>query len=355
LAAQRRLTERSGVCLRARECDGLRVAAREWLVSVGQELARERMDEAVSSLRLSTDEAGSNTIFTRNESVPNFTIKLTIPGYTAIFYDGMADVAARTKWGTCQEAKFWYWNVEKKGMVCVVTDADLKYVFQQFSETKVACFVVEFAIKPVYKCNIALDFKMEKLPVRRAPDVSHESASSGESDDESVKEEDNVDPALMDDEDIFMEDNEVFVSLGLRAEEVAARKNMEQDGLGLNVDDVFNSKRTFRVCPCAVPRCPLSCAVASSAPCCAVAGGRHDALEAPPALPLASTPASSGSTPGPHRRREPQCRRRHKRRLAAAPRPSSNPNAPGPKLVVLLLRDDGDLLTTMGLMPPLPP
>ncbi|KAK3131503.1 hypothetical protein QOZ80_6AG0507320 [Eleusine coracana subsp. coracana] len=208
----------------------------------------------------STDEASSNAVLPGNDSEPKFTIKLTIPGYTVVMDDGsrksfessnhvlevipngylmvnlVAAVAARRKWGTCQEATFWIWNVEKKGMVCVTTDAELKSIFEQNSSSKVACFVVEFAMKPTYKLNVALDHKLEKFPIRRNPNVSQESASLGESNDESV-EEDNMEPALMVDEDIFLEDDEVFVSLGLRAEEVAARKNMDQDGLGLNDDE----------------------------------------------------------------------------------------------------------------------
>lgn len=38
----------------------------------------------------------------------------------------------------------------------------------------------------------------------------------------------------MEDDDIFVEDREVFVSLGLRAEEEAARMNLRHDVVGLN-------------------------------------------------------------------------------------------------------------------------
>uniref|UniRef100_A0A0A9GC60 Transposase MuDR plant domain-containing protein n=1 Tax=Arundo donax TaxID=35708 RepID=A0A0A9GC60_ARUDO len=56
----------------------------------------------------------------------------------------------------------------------------------------------------------------------------------------------------MDDVDIFMKDHEVFVSLGLRVEDEAARLNMEQDGLGqidhdaqIPVDDNANDEPMF--------------------------------------------------------------------------------------------------------------
>lgn len=38
----------------------------------------------------------------------------------------------------------------------------------------------------------------------------------------------------MEDDDIFMKDHEVFVSLGLRADDEAARMNSGRDGGGLN-------------------------------------------------------------------------------------------------------------------------
>ncbi|TVU51144.1 hypothetical protein EJB05_02552, partial [Eragrostis curvula] len=101
------------------------------------------------------DEAGSS--FTgKNASQPQMTINFRVPGYTAYMDDGgrvefenidhivelnetdgytmcnlMADLANKTKWGTCQEPVFWYWDFEKKGLQLVVTNDDLSMVFQK--------------------------------------------------------------------------------------------------------------------------------------------------------------------------------------------------------------------------------
>ncbi|KAK3129194.1 hypothetical protein QOZ80_6BG0473380 [Eleusine coracana subsp. coracana] len=195
------------------------------------------MEEVANIQRVSIDEANSNSSIIEDDSESKFRINLKILRYTSLLDDDsskefratnhvvglsteaylmknlLSDVAAITKWGSCQEPVFWYWNKETKGLKCVVMDDDLKSVFQQFGSTKTVPFVVEFALKPLYKCNIMLDHKLEKLP-----------------------EEDNVDPALKDDEDVFMEDNDVFLSFGLRAEDVTARMNMDKEPLGLNVD-----------------------------------------------------------------------------------------------------------------------
>ncbi|TVU18208.1 hypothetical protein EJB05_34292, partial [Eragrostis curvula] len=45
-------------------------------------------EEALSSLRASTNEAGSNTVLPGNDSESKFTMKLNIPGYTAVMDDG---------------------------------------------------------------------------------------------------------------------------------------------------------------------------------------------------------------------------------------------------------------------------
>lgn len=117
----------------------------------------------------------------------------------------LADLALKTKWGICQEPAFWYWDSEKKGLQRVVTDADLHVVFQKFDSSKIVSFVVEFITNPSYKSSITLE-KLEKLPVRRNPNISLEASSSDRSDDESVEIEENVDPSWMDDEDIFLEE-----------------------------------------------------------------------------------------------------------------------------------------------------
>uniref|UniRef100_A0A0A9GRG2 SWIM-type domain-containing protein n=1 Tax=Arundo donax TaxID=35708 RepID=A0A0A9GRG2_ARUDO len=206
------------------------------------------------------DSGASNTDLssTGNKSETSFKISLRIPGYTAYLDDGstnnleasnhvlevtiggysmcklLTDVASKTKWGTCQEPTFWYWDIEKRGLQCVITDDDLNSVFQKFGRMKLVTFVVEFPIKPTYKSSMTMEQKMEKLPVRRNPNVAPKPINS--EDNESEEDEENVDPAWMDDEDIFMDDHEVFVSLGLRAEDEAARINLEKDGAGL-IDD----------------------------------------------------------------------------------------------------------------------
>uniref|UniRef100_A0A0A8ZPQ8 Transposase MuDR plant domain-containing protein n=1 Tax=Arundo donax TaxID=35708 RepID=A0A0A8ZPQ8_ARUDO len=93
---------------------------------------------------------------------------------------------------------------------------------------------------------------MEKLPVRRNPNIAPKSSNSAN--DGSEEDEENVDPALMEDEDIFMEDHEVFVSLGLRAEDEAARINLEKDGFGqidddaqISVDDHAENEPLFAI------------------------------------------------------------------------------------------------------------
>lgn len=178
----------------------------------------------------------------------------------------VADLANKTKWGTGQEPSFWYWDTEKKGLECVVIDDELKLVFQKFMPRKIVTFVVEFIIfvvefivKLAYKNSMTLEYKMEKLLVRRNPIVAPEPSSDEESGEESGKEsdeesEENVDPAWMDNEDIFMDDHEVFVSLGLRSEDEVARLSLEQDGLGLNaenaqivVDDEAENEPRFAV------------------------------------------------------------------------------------------------------------
>ncbi|TVU40321.1 hypothetical protein EJB05_13779, partial [Eragrostis curvula] len=54
-----------------------------------QRSSRGRMEEeAVSSLRVSTDEAGSHNVLSQNDSESKFTIKLNIPRYTAVMDDG---------------------------------------------------------------------------------------------------------------------------------------------------------------------------------------------------------------------------------------------------------------------------
>ncbi|TVT98062.1 hypothetical protein EJB05_56659, partial [Eragrostis curvula] len=79
------------------------------------------------------------------------TINFRVPGYTAYMDDGsrvefenidhivelnetdgytmcnlVADLANKTKWGTCQDPAFWYWDFEKKGLQIVVTNDDLR-------------------------------------------------------------------------------------------------------------------------------------------------------------------------------------------------------------------------------------
>ncbi|GJN03971.1 hypothetical protein PR202_ga21474 [Eleusine coracana subsp. coracana] len=107
-----------------------------------------------------------------------------------------------------------------------------EHVVEKFDSSKIVPFVVEFITNPTYKSNITLE-KLEKLPVRRNPNISLEASSSEGSDDDSVEIEEKVDPSWMDDEDIFLDDHEVFVSLGLRAEEEAARMNLGEDCFGL--------------------------------------------------------------------------------------------------------------------------
>lgn len=90
--------------------------------------------------------------------------------------------------------------------------------------------------------------------MERKPSIPQESTSPSTSDDESESDEDNVDPALMDDVDIFMDDHEMFVSLGLRVEDEVARLNMEEDGMGqfdynvqILVDDTANDEPRFAI------------------------------------------------------------------------------------------------------------
>ncbi|KAL6661634.1 hypothetical protein ACP70R_001018 [Stipagrostis hirtigluma subsp. patula] len=202
-----------------------------------------------------------NMSFTgRNDSQLKMKISCRVPAYTVFLDDGsrlelgtqdfivevhetegysmcnlLADIANKTKWGTCQEPAFWYWDIEKRGLQVVATDDDLTMVFQKFQTQKIVSFVVEFPVKPAYKSSMTLEAKLDKLPVRRNPNLSRESSSPTESDSESGDEiEENVDPTWMEDDDIFMEDDEVFVSLGLRAEDEATRMNLGHDGVGFN-------------------------------------------------------------------------------------------------------------------------
>ncbi|TVU00523.1 hypothetical protein EJB05_54049, partial [Eragrostis curvula] len=95
------------------------------------------------------DEANSS--FTgRNASQPQMIINFRVPGYTAYVDDGcrvefenidhivelnetdgytmcnfVADLSNKTKWGTCQDPVFWYWDFEKIGLQIVVTNDDL--------------------------------------------------------------------------------------------------------------------------------------------------------------------------------------------------------------------------------------
>ncbi|TVU07114.1 hypothetical protein EJB05_47155, partial [Eragrostis curvula] len=146
------------------------------------------------------DEAGSS--FTgRDASQPQMTINFRVPGYIAYLDDGsrvefenidhivelnetdgytmsslVADLARKTKWGTCQDPVFWYWDFEKKGLQIVVSNEDLRMVFQKFQIWgKRFSFVVEFPLKPAYKSSISIEAKMEKLPVRRNPHLPRES------------------------------------------------------------------------------------------------------------------------------------------------------------------------------------
>ncbi|CAA0842511.1 Unknown protein [Striga hermonthica] len=221
---------------------------------------------------------GNLSFNTRIESQPSMRISLRVPAYTAYLDDGssvdvdgkdhivelknvdgylmfnlLADLRNKTSWGTCQEATFWYWDTEKMGLQVVATDDELSMVFHKFHSKKLVSFVVEFPIKPSYKISTTLEAKLDKLPVRRNPNMALTTSSSDESDEESgddIKE--NVDPSWMEDNDIFMEDHEVFVSLGLRAEDEAATMNLGNDGVDLNtteisVDDYAENEPRFVV------------------------------------------------------------------------------------------------------------
>ncbi|TVU46628.1 hypothetical protein EJB05_06175, partial [Eragrostis curvula] len=137
----------------------------------------------------------------RDASQPQMTINFRVPGYIAYLDDGsrvefenidhivelnetdgytmsslVADLARKTKWGTCQDPVFWYWDFEKKGLQIVVSNEDLRMVFQKFQIWgKRFSFVVEFPLKPAYKSSMSIEAKMEKLPVRRNPHLPRES------------------------------------------------------------------------------------------------------------------------------------------------------------------------------------
>ncbi|TVU17551.1 hypothetical protein EJB05_33594, partial [Eragrostis curvula] len=156
------------------------------------------------------DEAG-NSFTGRNASQPQMTINFRVPGYTAYMDDGgrvefeninhivelneidgytmcnlVADLANKTKWATCQEPAFLYWDFEKKGLQLVVTNDDLSMVFHKFQIWgKRISFVVEFLMKPSYKSSMTIEAKMEKLPMRRNPNLPRESSSSAETEEES--------------------------------------------------------------------------------------------------------------------------------------------------------------------------
>jgi hypothetical protein len=119
--------------------------------------------------------------------------------------------------------------------------------------------VVEFVLKPAYKSSSTLDAKLEKFPIRRKSNLAQESDaessedSGEESGEENDRHEENVDPSWMDDEDIFMEDHDVFVSLGLRAEDEATRLRAKDDGFEdatdaeITVDDEAENEPKFAI------------------------------------------------------------------------------------------------------------
>ncbi|KAL6616348.1 hypothetical protein ACP70R_038618 [Stipagrostis hirtigluma subsp. patula] len=99
---------------------------------------------ATGDVRSANDEAGSNLSFTgRSHGQPPMRINFRVPSYTAFLDDGsrvefeakdhiidvkdvdgylmcnlLADLANKCKWGTCQDAEFWYWDIEKRCNKC---------------------------------------------------------------------------------------------------------------------------------------------------------------------------------------------------------------------------------------------
>lgn len=67
---------------------------------------------------------------------------------------------------------FWYSDIEKKWLQLVATNDELSIVFHKFESRKIVTFVVEFPIKPSYKSSMTVEVKLEKLPVRRNPNLS---------------------------------------------------------------------------------------------------------------------------------------------------------------------------------------
>jgi hypothetical protein len=176
----------------------------------------------------------------RIESEVKIRINLRVPGYTAFLDDGtsielepkehnielnevagysisnlLADLPTVTIWGSYQDPTFWYWDIEQKGLIYVTTDNELYLCLQKCQSQNLIAFVVEFVLKPAYKSSATLDAKLEMLPIRRKPNLAQESdaESSEDSGEENDRHEENVHPSWMDDEDIFMEDHYVFVSL----------------------------------------------------------------------------------------------------------------------------------------------
>lgn len=82
-------------------------------------------------------------------------IELVAKDYIVEVYDAdgylmcnlLADLANKTKWGSCQDPAFWYWDTEKNGLQCAVVDDDLNIVFQKFQSRKYVSLIVEFLIK----------------------------------------------------------------------------------------------------------------------------------------------------------------------------------------------------------------
>ncbi|KAL5656703.1 hypothetical protein ACJX0J_036022, partial [Zea mays] len=141
-----------------------------------------------------------------------FSLRATIPAYTAILEDGskvemedknhvlsvnvvggylvkhlMDDLASRTIWGSCQEPICWFWDRENKYLQQIITNTDLDNAFQMYWTSYVRSISVE-----------------EKL-LGKLPCTKNASQYVGD-----------VDPTMMHDADIFVGDEQFYAALGFR-------------------------------------------------------------------------------------------------------------------------------------------
>lgn len=157
-----------------------------------------------------------------------FSLRATIPAYTAILDDGsrveledknhvlsvniadgylvqhlMNDLASKTIWGACQEPIFWFWNRENKYLQQIVTNIDIQKAFQMYWTSKLLTLVVQFELKPGYVRSLKMEKLLGKLP-------SNKNSSQSEGD---------VDLAMMYDVDVFVGDEQFYAALGFRDED----------------------------------------------------------------------------------------------------------------------------------------